>query len=423
MFKGMLEWDRSRGRLDLRLTTWLSLALVPPLAWAAWAKGLWGLTGALLVPPIAWAVSRAVLSRSPEGGEPVDAPRVDLLLQALSQASHDIRSPLTALELLLGRLAALPEAERVLARQAILRIKDIANGLLAKPVAKPPAPTRSVRPVPLLPLVQTVLGEKTTQLQGKSSVSLKLTADPRTVARFVAVCRIELARAISNVLDNAVEALSGRGVVRIAVHLDERESVHLVVSDNGKGMPEEVLRKIRLGLPITHGKAEGHGLGMQVVRQFTERWAGRLTIDSETGEGTTVRLVLPTVAPPAPFSLEIPLAGKRRVVVLDDDPCVHVLWRQRLRRETVEVVTFEGATQFCEWTSVNRLDDSTVFLVDQELGATGVDGLKLIRSLGIQRQAVLVTSHYFDEDLVDRCEAEGIRLLPKPLIPAVAISS
>ncbi len=104
-------------------------------------------------------------------------------------------------------------------------------------------------------------------------------------------------QAVLNVLINAVQASNPGDSVRI--HLDGNDtSVDIVVQDTGCGIaPEDIPEVTR---PFFTRRADGSGLGLNIVETIVREHAGALAIDSRPGEGTTVRLRFPRHTGPAP---------------------------------------------------------------------------------------------------------------------------
>ena len=71
-----------------------------------------------------------------------------------------------------------------------------------------------------------------------------------------------------------------------------RRAVVVEVSDTGGGIPEQVLPSVCE--PFFTTRQEGTGLGLAIAKRYVEQNGGRLEIVSRLGEGTTVRLRLPT---------------------------------------------------------------------------------------------------------------------------------
>ncbi|MFW6162577.1 MAG: ATP-binding protein [Planctomycetota bacterium] len=103
-----------------------------------------------------------------------------------------------------------------------------------------------------------------------------------------------LHRCLLNLLSNAIDALPDEGgVVRFVTRHDaEHAAVCIAVADNGCGIDPELLPTIFDVFVSTKG-AKGTGLGLAVVRKLVEEHGGRVEIDSQPDQGTTLTLVLP----------------------------------------------------------------------------------------------------------------------------------
>jgi len=114
-----------------------------------------------------------------------------------------------------------------------------------------------------------------------------------------------LTQAVLNLIVNAGEAIPGpekrkrrQGHVRLWADVlrdDRGEWVRLGVSDNGTGMTDEVKRRAFEMFYTTKPRGLGTGLGLVLVRNVVERTGGRVEVESETGKGTTVTLIIPSV--------------------------------------------------------------------------------------------------------------------------------
>jgi PAS domain S-box-containing protein len=102
---------------------------------------------------------------------------------------------------------------------------------------------------------------------------------------------------INNALNHAFEGRHG-GTIAVRGEAVDEGIVELMFSDDGAGMPEDVLRKVFDPFFTTKMGQGGTGLGMNIVYNIvTGVLGGRITIDSAPGVGTAVRMLLPRVAP------------------------------------------------------------------------------------------------------------------------------
>ncbi len=93
-----------------------------------------------------------------------------------------------------------------------------------------------------------------------------------------------------NLIRNAVQAMRKGGILRIGSQSNDTH-VLLAFSDNGDGILPENLS--RLAEPFFTTKPNGTGLGLLIVRRIVREHGGELQIDSRSGHGTTVRVLLP----------------------------------------------------------------------------------------------------------------------------------
>jgi signal transduction histidine kinase len=106
-----------------------------------------------------------------------------------------------------------------------------------------------------------------------------------------------LRRLLDNLARNAVEAMSGKGHLRLAVGRDG-DDAWIEVADDGAGMTEE--QQARLFMPFaTEGKRHGTGLGLAIVSRIVDAHGGSILLDSAPGKGTTIRVRFPFAGPPA----------------------------------------------------------------------------------------------------------------------------
>ncbi len=101
-----------------------------------------------------------------------------------------------------------------------------------------------------------------------------------------------LARAVVNLVENALQAMDGTGVLRLAVRPGpEPGTVDLVVGDSGPGLDPAVER--RLFEPYFSTKSSGTGLGLAIARRAVEAHRGRILVASVPGRGASFTLRLP----------------------------------------------------------------------------------------------------------------------------------
>jgi two-component system C4-dicarboxylate transport sensor histidine kinase DctB len=109
----------------------------------------------------------------------------------------------------------------------------------------------------------------------------------------------EVGQVVTNLLQNAIEAVAdGIGRVRLVGRADD-EAVTLRVEDNGPGIPAEALTRLFTPFFTTKGPGRGMGLGLTISRRVVEALRGTLRVASSPGEGATFTVRLPRRQPVA----------------------------------------------------------------------------------------------------------------------------
>jgi signal transduction histidine kinase len=132
----------------------------------------------------------------------------------------------------------------------------------------------------------------------------------------VRIASHRLAQAVFNLVQNAGEALHElkNGVVRLSARLDrENGLVRIAVSDNGPGMPREVLARCLDPFFTTKTRGISTGLGLSLVHGVVHAAGGTLDVSSAPGEGTTFHFSLALVddAPPVRAAALVTVADPR----------------------------------------------------------------------------------------------------------------
>ena len=105
----------------------------------------------------------------------------------------------------------------------------------------------------------------------------------------------QLRQAFMNLLLNAVQAMKGKGALRLGTSLAER-SVTITIADTGPGIPKHHLSRIFDPFFTTKNQGEGSGLGLTVARRIIRKFGGDIRLESVEGAGTSCIVTLPLVA-------------------------------------------------------------------------------------------------------------------------------
>lgn len=105
----------------------------------------------------------------------------------------------------------------------------------------------------------------------------------------------ELNQVWTNLIDNASDAMEGRGELRISAH-NEDDEVVVTVADTGEGIPDDRIERIFDPFFTTKEPGKGTGLGLHTVHNIISRSGGSISVNS-SASGTEFEVRLPTVTP------------------------------------------------------------------------------------------------------------------------------
>jgi signal transduction histidine kinase len=348
-----------------------------------------------------------------------DLEREKLISEITAQLAHDIRSPLAALDVMAGSMEELDHNKRTLVRNATARIHNIANNLLDRSLHQNNVSTQMFSSI-----IRSMLFEKREQYKSNPKISIHEHVAHNSYGAFAKIEINDFKRMLSNLIDNAVEAIPSTGFVRVALSQSD-DFVVIEIFDNGKGIPTEELHKVT-EKGYTKRK-EGSGLGLYFVYQKLKEWGGRLEIESTLDAGTFVKMIIRKEQPPAWFVSEITINDDDEYVVLDDDFSIHEMWKSKVLqavRRNIKMKHFENEQSFREWFVTHRdQNKKTTYFFDYELLGNANSGLDIIEKYKINSDAILITSHYEDEEIQKRCERIGVKMIPKEMAGFVPVIS
>ncbi len=221
--------------------------------------------------------------------------------ELLGIAAHDIRSPLTVIEMyssfLRESLAAHGDARIRKFIDIIQRVNrralDMVSNVLDFTAIESGKLRLEAHPLDLRTLVRESLETHRVLAQSKG---IEIEFSPDEAVPPVPADPLRFEQVLSNLVSNAVK-FSTPGQ-RVTVRLFRKNgSVALAVQDEGRGIPPEILSKLFLpfagrGEPGTSGE-KSTGLGLAIVRKIAASHGGSVEVDSEVGQGTTFTVLFP----------------------------------------------------------------------------------------------------------------------------------
>jgi signal transduction histidine kinase len=220
----------------------------------------------------------------------LEAERASTLRESARQVAHELKNPLTPIRFAVDRLRRdadrippeLGETIEVLAMESA-RLEEMARSFA------------QFGRLPEGPRAEVDVGELARHtVRTTIPPEMEVTVDVGDDVPMIQGHHDALARALSNVMLNAVDACRDGGKVGVRVRRlngDGRAAVELTVSDSGCGIPPEKLA--RIWDPYVTSKPGGTGLGLAIARQTVLAHSGAVDAASTPGVGTEIRFVLP----------------------------------------------------------------------------------------------------------------------------------
>lgn len=213
----------------------------------------------------------------------------------IRQWQHDLRSPLSALEVITARLKKQGASEAAVLAATLQRLRSLSDEIPStnKTFESPVPFITDEEPEVTLPLaLQNLFLEKRTEYLSRKDVEFIFKNLLEASVR-VALTPSDFQRMISNLINNSFEAIDGSGWVRVNLW-QENDWVVIQVSDSGVGIPQDMREKV-VECGFSYGKDTGSGLGLYHAQTVVGQAGGDLRIESQKLGGTTVQVRLPVV--------------------------------------------------------------------------------------------------------------------------------
>jgi signal transduction histidine kinase/CheY-like chemotaxis protein len=342
----------------------------------------------------------------------------------LAAASHDLRQPLHALNLLVAQLhseAAPAQRERVIRRidGAVASINGLFDGLLDISRLDAGVVNANVTAFPIQGVLDRMDAAFLADAEARG-LALRI----RPSAAWVRSDAILLERIVGNLVGNALRYTREGGVVVGCRRRGDR--LRIEVRDTGIGIPPDkhdaVFAEFYQLAPGGHLSGGGLGLGLAIVARLCALLGHEIGLTSQPGRGSCFAVTLPLAAPeperpaePAPISHDNALAG-RRVLMIDNDEGVLDSSTGLLESWGCEVVAAHSLDE-----AIARLAGTPpdLMIADVHLD-DGEDGLAAIAALrarfGRTFPAVVITGDVAQATR-ERVAAAGLHLLDKPVAP------
>jgi signal transduction histidine kinase/ActR/RegA family two-component response regulator len=361
--------------------------------------------------------------------------------QLVSGIAHELNNPLTSIQgyaqLLVSRRSAsdrTADARRI-SQEAARAGRIVKNLLLFSREAKPER-----RAVNLNEVIEHTIALRAYELKIEN-IAVELFFDaalPQALADAV-----QLQQAVLNLIVNAEQAIQqGRGQggvhgrIRIRTYRLSGDRIGMEISDDGPGIPHEIVSRIFDPFFTTKPVGVGTGLGLSILYGIVREHGGEVSVESQPGHGAKLSIELPALSPaalditkqePAATAYDvavvrIPHPGriaprpKKNILVVEDEPTVSQLISDVMSEMGHGVDTLLDSRE-----AFDRLKGSAYDLIICDLRMPHLDGPGLYRELvrrgsPCQHRLLFVTGDTMSPRSLEFLNSSGVPYLAKPFL-------
>ncbi|MEP4031954.1 PAS-domain containing protein [Roseibium polysiphoniae] len=237
----------------------------------------------------------------------------------VSMASHEFRTPLAIIDSNAQRLkrridklepdVVLERVERI--RESVERMQYLIHRFLDFSQSQSGEMELEIKSAPLRRLVETVCSHHQSVAK-----KFKIHADIDDLPETAEIDRGLVEQCLSNILSNAIKYSPERNDIYVSGREDKDYAV-ISVRDEGVGIPEEEIPKIfnRYFRASTSSGIAGTGIGLNMTEMIVSKHSGKVEVESQVGEGTTVTLKLPIKAKRKKKMSEVQISGELAGVI------------------------------------------------------------------------------------------------------------
>jgi nitrogen-specific signal transduction histidine kinase len=318
------------------------------------------------------------------------------LYNAAKWVAHDIVQPVTALKEYLDLNTSLQEREKKIFTETAQRIESIADRLLTKyRGGKDLVETNYILVRGCLQYcVNTQMSE-----HRHPKIEFKNVFDDSNKFVFIAGNFVDFSRMISNLVNNAVEAIRNEeGIISIGYTVKD-EDVEIRIEDNGKGMPKKVIERIVNGEKVETTKERGHGIGTEQVMETVKGLKGKMEIKNKEEGGIEIILKFPKVQTAKCFKDSIRLRKGNMVIVLGDEVLMHKIWKEKMKRyeKEVKIKYFNKGLEVLKFLKTKKDKEKSFLITDYKLMNQDINGINVVGKSDMKDRHILVTNVYLTD--------------------------
>ncbi len=216
--------------------------------------------------------------------------RLSLVGQMAAGVAHEIKNPLAsikgAVEIIGDQSAS--EADRSQFKDIVVSEIHRIDGTVTDFLTFARPQKSKMEKIDLSSTVRDTLTQLESQV-AKSGMSLKRSIDPEV---YIRGDKSKIHQMTLNLILNSIEASQAGSAIDVQLTQNGSDIAHLVISDEGSGLPQDDIEKVFE--PFYTTKSTGTGLGLAIVRSIVEELRGSISIKSVPAGGASVEIELPT---------------------------------------------------------------------------------------------------------------------------------
>ncbi|MBL4903676.1 response regulator [Desulfotalea psychrophila] len=235
----------------------------------------------------------------------------------------------------------------------------------------------------------------------------------------------QFSQVIQNIIINAKHAMPDGGTITVCcenIHShgdpqlsNRKDSVQISITDNGLGVPANIIDKIFD--PYFTTKSDGNGLGLATCYSIIKKHSGRITVQSRKDKGTTFTIILPASDHQKPHQThqaqkqdERDTIPKAKIMIMDDDEAIRKVTKLMLTEFGHDVILAKDGAEaiqlFSESVKSNSPIDVTIMDLTIPGGMGGKDAVKELLKIE-PHSKIIVSSGYSNDPIMAHCEEYG----------------
>jgi signal transduction histidine kinase/HD-like signal output (HDOD) protein/CheY-like chemotaxis protein len=340
--------------------------------------------------------------------------------QLAAGAAHEINNPLAIINAraqLLQRRETDEKKQRELKQitEQIERISGILTDLMT--FARPAPPKLTL--VDVKSLLDRVLELVST---GMEKLNITIYKEYAKDIPAIKADQNQLEQVFLNLIINAQHAMEETGgllEVKASVSPD-RQTLHISIADQGKGIPKEHLSRIFDPFFTTKEEGKGTGLGLSTSKVIVDNHFGQIDFQSTVGKGTTVHLKIPVDldslkkssrndGEPAPTGT---LFGNPRILVVDDEEHIREILKETLEAERMTVTTASNGEE-----ALAILEKGNFDLMLLDIRMPRRSGLSLLNSIHERKEGlpvIIISAMATHEEMQEAIDLGAAKCIRKP---------